>query len=49
LEAAGILCVFQGFHNAGMSQKIRCISGWRVQDGIQIKRERGEFSQFTPL
>ena len=41
-EAAGILCVFQGFKNAGMGQKDRCSAVRLIQDGVRIKRERGE-------
>ena len=42
LKAAGILCVFQGFHNAELGQKIRCSRGNTFQKYAQLKRERGE-------
>ena len=42
MKAAGILCVFQGFHNAGLEQKIRCSGSKTFQKIAQVKRERGE-------
>jgi len=41
-EAAGILCVFQGFNNAGLEQKIRCRNDKVLSEYLQLKRERGE-------
>ena len=41
-EAAGILCVFQGFRNEALAEKIRHPDGRAFPGPARIKRERGE-------
>ena len=43
LKPAEILCVFQGIQNAELGQKNRCPADQPFRDGVQLKRERGEF------
>jgi len=42
LNAVGILCVFQGIQNAGISQKIRGSAAKHFGEFAHIKRGRGE-------
>jgi hypothetical protein len=50
-EAAGILCVFQGFQNDGSGQKIRQGAIRHLRKCAHIKRGRGECIRpaWTPI
>ena len=51
LNAVGILCVFQGIQNAGISQKIRGSAAKHFGEFAHIKRGRGECIRpaWTPI